>query len=359
MTKYLFFIIFIHESFQKSDVYFIKTISPSNIVKMFKLLNITLKGNIGLKVHTGELGGKYFLRPDFLQEIYDYTKGTFIECNTAYSGNRHTTELHKSLLNSHGWLSNNRRTIIMDENPSNDFELTIQNYQKIPKNIVGEKLKDFESCIVLSHFKGHSMGGFGGALKQLSIGFASQAGKAYIHSGGITSNWREVWSKKASQFDFTNAMGDASSSIVKYFRNKGGIAFINVMANISRSCDCAGASAPAPRIHDIGILSSIDPVALDKACYDLISEDDSEGVNDWLSNSERLLGENTIVAAEKMGIGTQEYNLIKIEEDNKDEEGHKDKEEEEDNIIPILNGNIIYHYMNYILLIIFFLFIEM
>ena len=188
MIKYLFFVIFIFISYQKSDVYFIKTISPSNMVKMFKLLNITLKGNIGLKVHTGELGGKYFLHPDFLQEIYDYTKGTFIECNTAYSGSRHTTEFHKSLLNSHGWLSNNRRAIIMDENPADDFELTIQNYQKINKNIVGGKLKDFESCIVLSHFKGHSMGGFGGALKQLSIGFASQAGKAYIHSGEATRN---------------------------------------------------------------------------------------------------------------------------------------------------------------------------
>ena len=367
MIKYLVFIIYLYESFQKSDVYFIKTITPSNMVKIFKLLNITLKGNIGLKIHSGELGGKYFLRPDFLQEIYDYSKGTFIECNTAYSGNRHTTELHKSLLNSHGWLSNNRRTIIMDENPSDDFELEIQNYQKIPKNIVGGKLKDFESCIVLSHFKGHSMGGFGGALKQLSIGFASQAGKAYIHSGGITSNWREVWSKTANQFDFTTAMGDAASSIVKYFRNKGGIAFINVMANISKSCDCAGASAPSPRIHDIGILASTDPVAIDRACYDLISEDGSEGVNDWLSNSKRLLGENTIVAAEKMGIGTQEYNLIKVEEEIKDEDSIEDKdereekeekEEKEDNFTIIGNGNNNYLFRNYIFLIIFFIFIE-
>ena len=247
----------------------------------------------------------------------------------------------------------------MDENPSDDFELTIQNYQKINKNIVGGKLKDFESCIVLSHFKGHSMGGFGGALKQLSIGFASQAGKAYIHSGGATSNWRETWSKTASQFDFTTAMGDAASSIVKYFRNKGGIAFINVMVNISKSCDCAGASAPAPRIHDMGILASTDPVAIDRACYDLISEDDSEGVNDWLSNSKRLLGENTIVASEKLGIGTQEYNLIQVEEEKNDEEGKEDKEEEEDNIIPIGNGKNNYHYINFILLILHIIFIEM
>ena len=325
MLKYFLFITFIIESLQKSDVYFTKTISPTNIVKLFQKLNISLKGKVGLKVHTGESGGKYFLRPDFLQEIYDYTNGTFIECNTAYSGSRHTTELHKSLLKNHGWLDKNRRTIIMDENPSDDFELKIENFQKIPKNIVGGRIKEFDSCIVLSHFKGHSMGGFGGALKQLSIGFASQAGKSYIHSGGKTNNWREVWSKLASQMDFTTAMGDAAYSIVKYFRDKGGIAFINVMANISRSCDCAGSSAPAPRIHDIGILASTDPVAIDRASFDLIKADNSEGVNDWLSNSNRLLGENTIDVAEEMGAGTQDYNLIRVYEDSDDEENQEDE----------------------------------
>ena len=325
MLKYFLFITFIIESLQKSDVYFTKTISPTNIVKLFQKLNISLKGKVGLKVHTGESGGKYFLRPDFLQEIYDYTNGTFIECNTAYSGSRHTTELHKSLLKNHGWLDKNRRTIIMDENPSDDFELKIENFQKIPKNIVGGRIKEFDSCIVLSHFKGHSMGGFGGALKQLSIGFASQAGKSYIHSGGKTNNWREVWSNLASQMDFTTAMGDAAYSIVKYFRDKGGIAFINVMANISRSCDCAGSSAPAPRIHDIGILASTDPVAIDRASFDLIKADNSEGVNDWLSNSNRLLGENTIDVAEEMGAGTQDYNLIRVYEDSDDEENQEDE----------------------------------
>ena len=355
MLKYFLLFIFLYEFIQKSDVYFIKTISSENIVKMFQKLNVTLTGNVGLKIHTGESGGKYFLHPNFLQKIYDATNGTFIECNTAYSGNRHTTDLHKSLLNTHGWLDNNRRTVIMDENPSDDFELPIENHNKISKDIVGGRLKEFNSCLVLSHFKGHSMGGFGGALKQLSIGFASQAGKAYIHTAGVTSNWRETWSKSASQADFTASMGDAASSIVKYFRDRGGIAFINVMANISKSCDCAGASAPTPRIHDIGILASTDPVAIDRACYDLISKDDSEGVEDWLSNSKRLYGENTIDAAEKLGIGTQEYNLINVEDDSEQENQEKVDENNENDNITKLSGVNYYSVNKLFVLLLFFL----
>ena len=352
MLKFFLFIICINEFIQKSDVYYTKEISPSKVVEIFKKLNITLTGNVGLKVHTGELGGKYFLHPNFLQEIYDYTNGTFIECNTAYSGNRHTTDLHKSLLKTHGWLDNNRRTVIMDENPSDDFELSIPSSHKITKNIVGGRLKEFDSCIILSHFKGHQMGGFGGALKQLSIGFASQAGKAYIHSGGTTSNWRETWSNTASQKDFTSSMGDAASSIVKYFRERGGIAFINVMSNISISCDCAGSSAPAPRIHDIGILASTDPVAIDRACLDLINKDGSEGVSEWLTNSNNKLGENTIKAAEEMSAGTQEYNLISIDDNNTNIDYDTDE-----NIDDYRNGHNISAYIKFYDLLLFLLFL--
>ena len=329
MLKYILLLLFIFESFEKSEVFFTKTISPSNMVRIFKRLNIELKGRVGLKVHTGEQGGRYFLRPSFLQEIYDYTNGTFIECNTAYSGMRHETQLHKQLLKDHGWLDNNRRTVIMDEDPSADFTIKINDPEKISENYVGAHLKDFDSCIVLSHLKGHGMGGYGGALKQLSIGFASQAGKAWIHTAGETTDWSKAFTQGTSQFDFTSSMGDAASSIVEYFRERGGIAFINVMVNISKSCDCAGASAPEPKIHDIGILASLDPVAIDKACLDLIVENPDTGTMELLQQISRLEGQNTIEVAEMHGIGTQDYVLIDI-----------DKEEEnQNNQPPNINDN--------------------
>ena len=301
----LLFIFFIGDSIQKADVYFTQYITKSNIVKMFQKLNVKLSGKIGLKVHSGEVGGKYFLSPNLLQKIHDYTKGTFIECNTAYQGGRYTTESHKQLLKDHGWLDNGRRTIIMDEDPSEDFNLTIENPVMIDRTIVGGHLKDFDSCIVLSHFKGHPMGGFGGALKQLSIGFASRAGKAWIHAAGNLTN-------RANQENFTASMGDAASSIVKYFREKGGIVFINVLANISLWCDCAGGNAPAPKIHDMGILASTDPVALDRACLDMIANHTDDGTVELLGQIDRLLGENTIYVAERHKIGSQEYNFINI-----------------------------------------------
>ena len=277
ISKYLLLLSFINLSLQKSDVYFTKEISPSAIVKLYKRLNSEVKGNIGLKVHTGEKGGKYFLTPKFLEEIYNYTQGTFIECNTAYEAERHTTEKHQALLVEHNW--SKYRTVILDEygekegttNP--DITLEVKNPIKISKNFIGGRIKEFDSSIVLSHFKGHPMGGFGGALKQLSIGFASQRGKTYIHSAGQITDWERMheYAKKTSQEDFTASMGDAASTIVEYFRNKKGIVFISVVANISLYCDCAGAKAPAPKIHDIGILASTDPVAIDKAALDIIT----------------------------------------------------------------------------------------
>ena len=205
--------------------------------------------------------------------------------------------------------------VIMDEKESDDFILPIQNHKNISYNIVGGHLKDFNSCLVLAHFKGHAMGGFGGALKQLSIGFASRAGKSNIHSGGFTTNYTETWSHKAEQKDFTSAMADAASSIVKYFRERGGIAFINVMSNISVRCDC-GTGAPDPKIRDLGILASLDPVALDRASFDLIIKENTEGAHEWIENSDSLLGENTLNVSEELGTGTQEYNLIYIDDDD-------------------------------------------
>ena len=299
---------------QKEKVYFTKTISSSNMVKLFKQLNVNLTGNVCLKVHSGEEGGQYFLHPDFLQEIYDYIEnGTFVETNTAYNGGRNTTERHQKLLKDHGWLEGNRRMIIMDENPEKDYVLNVTNYKMISKNYVGSHLKDFDSCLVLSHFKGHSIGGYGGALKQLSIGFASKQGKKWIHYAGGNSS--------ANQENFTAAMGDAASTIVNYFKSKGKIAYINVMANISLRCDCAGGNAPAPKIHDMGILASLDPVALDKACLDIIKSHVDKGTDEWLKQLEDKKGENTIFVSEQHGIGSQEYTLVVLDETSSGNDG--------------------------------------
>ena len=315
----LFFLLFVIMTSKKPDVYFTKDISPKKMVEMFKKLNIELKGNVALKVHTGELGGPYFLRPDFLQDIYDYTNGTFVECNTAYKRYRHSTEEHEKVLQANGWLENNRRTIIMDEKPENDFNLTLSNYKMISENIVGEHLKDFDSCLVLAHFKGHRWGGYGGALKQLSIGFASQAGKTWIHTAGVTTNWTEMVQYRASQENFTAAMADAALSIIDYFKKKGNIAYINVLVNISTRCDCGGIEAPEPKIHDMGILVSTDPVAIDKACIDMIKNTTDPGTEEWLEQLDSLLGENTIKIAEELGIGNQDYNFIDVDASGGDE----------------------------------------
>ena len=327
------FLILILKSFQKSDVYFTKEISGEKIVEMFKKLNITLKGNIGLKVHTGEKDGPYYLRPSLLNNIYDYTNGTFIECNTAYLRRwRHNTSIHQQLLEWNGW--NNYRIVLMDENEENDIILNVTKPHNITKNYVGEHLYDYNSCLVLAHFKGHPMGGFGGAMKQLSIGFASRAGKSYIHSGGYTTNYLEAWTHKATQKDFTAAMADAASTVVDYFKNNGGIAYINVLANISKVCDCGGTAAPPPKIRDIGILASLDPVAIDKACYDLIVRENTEGSKDWINQSETLLGLNTLNVAEDIGMGTQDYNFINIDDgDNSDgsSDGTSDNKENDKN----------------------------
>ena len=287
-------IFLIIQTLQKSDVYFTKEITPSKMVEMLKKLNLNLSGKVGLKIHSGEPNGLYFLKPDFLQEIYEYTKGTFLECNTAYQSVRSDTTTHRKLLEENGWTKNNRRIVIMDEDPS-------------------KHLKDYDSCIVLSHFKGHQMGGFGGALKQLSIGFASQKGKTWIHTAGEYTEWKYAMSNAASQEKFTAAMADAASTIVDYFNNKGKIGFITVMANISLYCDCAGASAPVPKIPDIGILASTDPVAIDKAALDLVKEKSGSGTTELFQQINRLKGENTVDVAEKIGVGTKDYNLINID----------------------------------------------
>ena len=337
MYVYILFVL-IFETFQKSDVYFTKEITPEKVVEIFQKLNVTLGGKIGLKVHTGEKDGPYFLRPSFLKNIYEYTGGTFIETNTAYKGDRTTTSSHLETLETNGWTA--YRTVIMDEDETQDISLSISNYNMISENFVGQHLLEYDSSLVLAHFKGHTMGGFGGALKQLSIGFASRAGKTYIHTAGKTKDYTQIWQNTANQLNFTASMADAASSIVQYFRSKGGIAYINVLANISVSCDCTGKRAAVPKIRDIGILASLDPVAIDKACYDLIENEHTEGSEDWKKRADNKLGLNTLDMAEILGIGNQDYNLIKIdeepspqeteEEENKEEKKEESKDEKEE-----------------------------
>ena len=319
------FLLLILKSFQKkSDVYFTKEISGEKIVEMFKKLNITLKGNIGLKVHTGERNGPYFLRPSLLSNIYDFTNGTFIECNTAYLGRwRHNTSLHKETLELNDW--NKYRTVIMDENEENDIILNVSKPHIIEENYVGEYLYNYNSCLVLAHFKGHPSGGFGGAMKQLSIGFASRAGKSHLHSGGYTRDYTDAWNHRAEKKDFTAAMADAASTVADYFKNNGGIAYINVLANISTMCDCGGDRAPAPKIRDIGILASLDPVAIDKACYDLIAKENTEGSKEWLKQVENRMGLNTLTVAEEIGMGSQDYNFINLDDTSNNNNSNNNK----------------------------------
>ena len=310
--KYLLFFLF---SFilceEKPTVYFTKTISPNAMVKMFEKLDVKLTGKVGLKVHSGEPNGPYFLRPDFLQPIYDHTKGTFLECNVAYNSERLTTEKHEQVLQDNGWKDNNRRFEIMDAEEDTAFEL--ENYNILNITYAGKKLLDYDSCLVLSHFKGHGMGGFGGALKQLSIGFGSTKGKTWIHTAGKSTDYNELFIKKASQENFTASMADAASVIDNYFRKKGGIAYVSVLANISIDCDCAGKKAKPPQIKDIGILASTDPVAIDQACLDMIKKTNETGTEAFLERVADRMGENTITSAVKLGMGKKEYKLVTVD----------------------------------------------
>ena len=310
--KYLLFFLF---SFilceEKPTVYFTKTISPNAMVKMFEKLDVKLTGKVGLKVHSGEPNGPYFLRPDFLQPIYDHTKGTFLECNVAYTSERLTTEKHEKVLQDNGWKDNNRRFEIMDAEEDTAFEL--ENYNILNITYAGKKLLDYDSCLVLSHFKGHGMGGFGGALKQLSIGFGSTKGKTWIHTAGKSTDYNELFIKKASQENFTASMADAASVIDNYFRKKGGITYVSVLANISIDCDCAGKKAKPPQIKDIGILASTDPVAIDQACLDLVKKTNETGTEAFLERVADRMGENTITSAVKLGMGKKEYKLVTVD----------------------------------------------
>ena len=291
----------------KPKVYFTKTISSEKIVEMLKILNKPLPGRVAVKVHSGEKGNKNYLRPEFIRTMVDYVQGTIVECNTAYGGARNTTEKHRELMKEHEWTKYFKVDIMDAEGP--DLTLEIPNGILIKENYVGKNIQNYDSCLVISHFKGHVMGGFGGALKQLSIGFGSTAGKAYQHSGGKTKDQNNLWSNICSDKEFKEAMADAASSVVKFF--KGNMAFINLMVNISVDCDCDGNAKP-PVMKDIGILSSTDPVALDKACLDLVYNSNDEGKKELIARIEEKLGPHIIESAVKLGFGKDDYELIYV-----------------------------------------------
>ena len=291
---------------EKSKVYFCKDITEENIVKMFEVLNKELPGNVAIKVHSGEQGNKNYLKPSFIKPIVDKLNGTVVECNTAYNGSRNTTEKHKKLIQDHEW-NKYFSFDLMDE--KEDAVLPVDNGLVLKSNRVGKNLLNYDSMLVLSHFKGHAMGGYGGALKQLSIGCASTAGKSLIHTAGFTDKQEELFNNLPPQDRFLESMADAASSVIKYFN--GNIAYINVMKNISKDCDCDG-NAASPCMNDIGILSSLDPVAIDQACLDLIYNSQDEGKKELINRIESLNGVHTIESAYKLGLGNREYELIEI-----------------------------------------------
>lgn len=287
----------------RAKVYFSRTITPEKVLELYKELGVNLNGKVAVKLHSGEVGNQNFLKPDFWKEIIDYVGGTVVECNTAYEGERNTTEKHLKTLDKHGWTKNFKVDLLDAEGP--DLELAVPEGKVIKKNYVGKNLANYDACVVLSHFKGHPMGGYGGALKQLSIGIASSYGKAYIHGAGKPD---EMWT--ADHDAFLESMADAAASVVDYF--KGNIVYVNVMKNMSVDCDCC-AVAEDPCMKDIGILVSTDPVAIDKACLDLVYAAEDEGKAHLIERIESRNGAHTIDAAEALHIGSKEYELITID----------------------------------------------
>ena len=286
----------------KAKVYFTREITPAAVLRLYKTLGKELTGNIAIKVHSGEEGNQNFLRPAFWKDIVDYVGGTIVECNTAYEGARNTTERHIALFKKHGW--SDLYTVDLLDAAGPDMELEIPNGKRIKKNFVGKDLANYDGTLILSHFKGHPMGGFGGALKQLSIGFASSYGKAYIHGVGDPDHF---WDRE--QDAFLESMADAAGSVVNYF--KGNAVYINVMKNMSVDCDCCEV-AEDPCIADIGILISDDPVAIDQACVDLVYACSDPGRPHMLERIESRHGIHTVEVAAEHGYGTREYELIEV-----------------------------------------------
>jgi len=296
----------------KSKVYYVKNVKPDSLIKLYDLLGKKLEGNVAVKVHSGEEGNQNYLRPEFMKDIIEYVNGTVVECNTAYgdrfqSGKRDTTESHLKVIEKHGWNKYFDVDLMDAEGP--DAELIVKNGKYLTKDIIGKNLLNYDSMLIISHFKGHPAGGYGGALKQLSIGCASSQGKALIHSAGKTTDRFKCWDYDDHN-GFLESMAEAASAVVDHF--KGNIVYINVMANMSVDCDCCNV-AEDPCLEDKGILISLDPVAIDKACLDIVKSCSDPGKEHFLERVSSRNGEHTIEVAEALGVGSTDYELINVD----------------------------------------------
>ena len=295
----------------KSKVYFTRTLTPEKVVEAYEKLGIVLPGKVAVKVHSGEKGNQNYLHPEFWKAMIERVNGTVVECNTAYGdasgGVRDNTKSHWALIKEHGWTKYFDVDLMDAEGP--DIIWQIPDGKVLKENHLGKNILNYDSMLVLAHFKGHPMGGYGGALKQLSIGCASREGKALIHSAGVTDDRYETWERHADKVKFPEAMADAASSVVRHFKDR--IAYINVMKNLSVDCDCC-AVAEDPCMNDIGLLSSLDPVAIDQACIDLVMNSDDPGKEHFMERVTSRNGIHTIEAAEALGIGVRDYELIEF-----------------------------------------------
>lgn len=291
----------------KAKVYFTKEITESSLIKIYECLGKKLEGKVAVKISTGEPGGHNFLNPDLIKGLVKKINGTIVECNTAYNGRRNTSEEHLKAAEEHGFTAI-ALVDIMDSD--GEIEIPVENGKHLKVNYVGSHLKKYDSMLMLSHFKGHAMGGYGGALKNMSIGVASRNGKAWIHSAGFTKDPDILWSNLPEQNDFLEAMAEASKSVIDFM--KGNILYINVVNNLSVDCDC-NSNPEEPCMNDIGILASVDPVALDEACLDLIYQSNDSGRDHLVERIERQNGRYIIPYAEQIGVGCKEYELISID----------------------------------------------
>ena len=292
----------------KSKVLFTKNLTGEDLINIYEKLGVKLEGNIAIKLHSGEAGNQNYLRPEFVKPLIEKLGGTVVECNTAYAGERNTTEKHKKLIEEHGWSKYFKFDLMDEEGP--DKVLEVKNGKVLKENFVGKNLTNYNSMLVLSHFKGHPMGGYGGALKQLSIGCASSEGKAWIHSAGQSKDQYTIWDNLPEQDRFLESMADAASTVNGLFKGK--VVYINVMKNLSVDCDCC-AVAEDPCMQDIGILASTDPVAIDQACIDLVYNSEDKGKEHFIERVESRNGIHTIEVAEELGVGSREYELINID----------------------------------------------
>ena len=289
---------------EKAKVYFTKEITEEKLIQTYDVLEKKLTGKVAVKLSTGEPGGHHYLNPNLIKGLVQKLDGTIVECNTAYKGKRFTTEDHLQAAKDHGF-SDIALVDIMDKD--GEISLPVRDGKHLKENFVGKNLENYDSILILSHFKGHAMGGYGGALKNMSIGIASSTGKAWIHTAGKTNNVDELWNHLPPQDDFLESMAEADKSVMDYMNNK--IVYINVMNFLSVDCDCNN-NPEDPCMRDIGILSSTDPVALDKACLDLVYQSKDIGRDHFVKRVERQHGTYIVDYAEQIGIGTKDYELI-------------------------------------------------